>query len=248
MGRTDGRRSAPYGDDLAYIHDAGHAGFAEGSAPGLLAMLRAGGIRDGLVVDLGCGSGIWARHLTDAGYRVVGVDISPAMIALARRRAPAARFYNESFLAFELPRCRAITALGEVLCYQFDGANNPQALASFFRRAAHALEAGGPLIFDVAEVRRNRTRPPTCQEGADWAVLVSVAYDDGQDQLTKHITTFRRRGTFYRRHEETHRLQLYRRGEIVELLRRAGFQVRTVRRFGEYALLPGRIGVVARKE
>jgi 2-polyprenyl-3-methyl-5-hydroxy-6-metoxy-1,4-benzoquinol methylase len=83
-------RPPAYNEDLAYIHDVGYGGFAEGAAPGVLRILREAGIGDGLVVDLGCGSGIWARHLTDAGYEVVGVDISPAMIRLARKRAPTA--------------------------------------------------------------------------------------------------------------------------------------------------------------
>lgn len=247
IGTKGDGRSLPYGDDLAYIHDVGYGGFAEGSAPGLLDLLRAGGIPDGVVVDLGCGSGIWARHLTDAGYHVVGADISPAMIALARKRAADADFHVRSFLTFELPRCRAITALGEVLCYQFDEANGREALARLFQRAASALEPGGLFIFDIAEVGLDRERPPTCREGDGWATLVRIEYDAGRDQLVRHITTFRRTGTLYRRHQETHRLQLYRRGEMSALLRRAGFRVRAVRQFGGQELLPGRVGFVARK-
>jgi len=75
-----------YGADLAYIHDAGFGDFARKSAPGLLAILRQAGIRGGLVVDLGCGSGIWAAELTRRGYDVLGIDISRAMIRLARAR------------------------------------------------------------------------------------------------------------------------------------------------------------------
>src|SRR5215475_13194069 len=41
------------------------------------------------VLDLGCGSGYpVARHLTGHGFRVTGIDSSPAMIALARSRLP----------------------------------------------------------------------------------------------------------------------------------------------------------------
>jgi SAM-dependent methyltransferase len=48
--------------------------------PGILEILDRNGIHDGLIVDLGCGSGLWARGLVDAGYRVLGIDISEAMI------------------------------------------------------------------------------------------------------------------------------------------------------------------------
>lgn len=56
------------------------AGLLTGCAPGLLTVLAEAGIHDGLVVDLGCGTGVWAEHLSDAGYQVVGLDISPATI------------------------------------------------------------------------------------------------------------------------------------------------------------------------
>ncbi|MGE4047958.1 MAG: class I SAM-dependent methyltransferase, partial [Acetobacteraceae bacterium] len=49
------------------------------------ALLPAGGS----VLDLGCGMAEpIARHLIEAGYRVTGVDASPAMIALCRQRFP----------------------------------------------------------------------------------------------------------------------------------------------------------------
>ena len=60
-----------YEDDLAYIHDPGFGGFARQTAPELLKILRQAGIQQGLVVDLGCGSGIWPAKLVKAGYRVV---------------------------------------------------------------------------------------------------------------------------------------------------------------------------------
>ncbi len=49
-----------YGGDLARIHHAAFGDLAEQAAPRILSWLGAAGIRDGLVVDLGCGSGLWA--------------------------------------------------------------------------------------------------------------------------------------------------------------------------------------------
>jgi SAM-dependent methyltransferase len=238
-------RTPAYDDDLAHIHDVGFGGFADGSAPGLLQILKKAGIADGRVVDLGCGSGIWARHLSDAGYNVVGVDQSPAMIERARQRAPKAEFHVASFVQFELPPCRAITALGEVLCYQFDATNNRRSLLRFFRRAHDALEPGGLLIFDVAEPGLDRNRAPTFREGPDWACLLRFEYDVRRDHLIRHIATFRKVEKLYRRHEEVHRLHLYRRNDIAAMLRGVGFRVRTVRKYGAYALLPGRVGFVS---
>jgi SAM-dependent methyltransferase len=241
------KRVPAYEEDLAYVHDVGFGGFAEDASAGLLKLLRGAGIRDGLVVDLGCGSGIWARRLSEAGYRVAGVDISPAMIELARRRAPAGEFHVKSFGQFEFPACRAITALGEVLCYQFDRRNSGRALSRFFRRAHEALASRGLLIFDIAEVGLDRDRPPEGRVGDDWACLVRFEYDDPSDQLIRHITTFRRIGRAYRRREETHRVQLYSVSHIARLLGDAGFRVCATRHYGDYALLPGRVGFIARK-
>ena len=46
-----------YGEDPAYVHDAGHGDFARAAAPDLLRRLRAAGLTGGTVVDLGCGVG-----------------------------------------------------------------------------------------------------------------------------------------------------------------------------------------------
>ena len=79
---------AGYDADLAFVHDVGFGTFSEKAGPGLIALLEKRGIDRGLVVDLGCGSGIWAAEASRAGYDVLGIDQSEAMIALARKRAP----------------------------------------------------------------------------------------------------------------------------------------------------------------
>ena len=52
-----------YREDLAYIHDVGFGEFALNAVPGLLTLLKKSGVPNGLVLDLGCGSGLWARDL-----------------------------------------------------------------------------------------------------------------------------------------------------------------------------------------
>jgi SAM-dependent methyltransferase len=65
-----------YREDLAYIHDAGFKDYALNAAPRLLRILRKNGVIDGLVVDLGCGSGRWAAELNRTGYQVLVVEVS----------------------------------------------------------------------------------------------------------------------------------------------------------------------------
>src|SRR5918995_1890319 len=110
-----------YKEDLAHIHDAGFGGYALGSAPGILAILDRNRTREDLVVDLGCGSGLWAQELTKAGYRVLGIDVSKQMIAIARRRVPEAEFRVGSQFDADIPPCYAVTAGSEVLNYPLGG-------------------------------------------------------------------------------------------------------------------------------
>jgi SAM-dependent methyltransferase len=193
-----------YERDLAYIHDRGFGEFARSSAPGLLKLFRQNGITEGAVVDLGCGSGIWARALADGGYAVVGVDLSSAMIELARQRVPDATFHVRSFLEFPMPTCRAVTALGEVVNYLFDPKNSLRTLRRVCKGIFDALTPRGLLVFDVAEPGRCRGVMQRFMEGEDWTCLVECHQDVANQQLTRRIVSFRKVGDTYRRHEETH--------------------------------------------
>ena len=236
-----------YQHDLAYIHDAGFGDYARNSATGLLRILRQNAITMGLVVDLGCGSGIWARELSNGGYDVLGIDISPAMIAIARTRVPGAEFRVESLLKAKLPKCDAVTSLGECLNYLFDRRNNITQLRRLFRRIYTALKPGGVFVFDIAEPGRGKGPRQKHREGKDWAVLVEVDEDPRTNLLTRRITSFRKVGELYRRAEETHRLQLYHRSEVANQLRETGFKVKTISGYGRQPMIEGCVGFVARK-
>lgn len=237
-----------YTEDLAYIHDAGFGHLAEKSAPALLKALRGAGLRGGLVVDLGCGSGLLARRLLRAGYSVLGVDQSPAMVAIARRTAPGAEFRTGSFTTAPLPRCQAITAVGEVFNYLFDPHNTQAALARLFRHAHAALEPGGLFLFDLAgpgRVTAGGMRTFRCED--DWAILFEAREQAGGRALTRWMTTFRRVGRHYRRNDETHRLRLYRPTEVIAALRRAGFRITHTGDYGAMKLGPGHTAYFARR-
>ncbi len=233
-----------YSADLAYVHDVGFSGYAVNAAPGVLAILRSAGVHAGLVVDLGCGSGIWAARLLGEGYRVLGVDVSPSMIRLARRNAARAKFRVGSLLTCDIPPCDAVTALGECVNYCFDPRNNARALDAFFRRVYAALRPGGVFVFDIAEAGP-ATRSAQLVRG-DWAIQYSV--EEKRGILTRRITTFRKSGkACWRRTDETHLQRLYRAVDLASKLRDAGFRVRVVRAFGSLQLPRTHAGIVAIK-
>ncbi len=238
-----------YGEDLAYIHDVGFGAFAQNAAPALRKMLRQHGMVRGVVVDLGCGSGIWAEELQNAGYQVLGVDQSAAMLAIARNRVPQGEFRQGSFLAVPLPPCVAVTAIGEGFNYLFDRRNTLRRLLKLFHRIHDVLIPGGLFIFDMAGP--GRVPGPGIRwkwwEGEDWAVLVAIDEDRQRNLLTRRIVSFRKVGTLYRREEEVHRQRLYPPAEIVRQLRSCGFRVRTLRGYGKNQFPAGLCGFLARK-
>jgi SAM-dependent methyltransferase len=238
-----------YGEDVAYIHDAGHAEFALETAPGILEILAQSGIREGLVVDLGCGSGLLARKLIDAGYRVLGIDISEAMIELARRRAPEAEFRVGSLFEAEIPPCVAVTAISEVLNYLFDPENEKRGLARLFRRVHDALSPGGVFVFDVlgpGQVPPGATARGF-RVGEDWAVLSEREEDAERGTMVRRIVSFRKLGEHYRRDDEVHRVRLYDPSELSAALGEVGFRVRTMNSYGEYPLGENHAAFEARK-
>jgi 2-polyprenyl-3-methyl-5-hydroxy-6-metoxy-1,4-benzoquinol methylase len=233
-----------YSTDLAYIHDAGFSDFARRAAPELIRTLRNHGIRRGLVVDVGCGGAPLAEPLMEAGYEVLGIDASPAMIHLARARAPEARFRIGSLATTRIPRSAAVLALNEVVSYV---PRRRVGLVSFFSRVHSALQPGGLLIFDFVASVEGRTYAARSRAGADWAIVARASADRRGRTLTRDITTFRKVGRDYRKSHETHRITVYDPEEIQRALRRLGFRVTTRRSYGRLRLLPSDIAVIAEK-
>lgn len=238
-----------YGEDVAYIHDVGHADFALRSAPAILDVLGENGITEGLVVDLGCGSGIWAKELLRAGYRVLGIDISEDMIEIARQKAPEAEFRVGSLFATPIPPCVAVTAVSEVLNYLFDPENEERGLERLFGRLHEALGPGGVFVFDV--LGPGQVPPGTTSRGwsagPDWAVLNEKEEDAERGIMERRIVSFRKLGEHYRRDDELHRVRLYRPEEVEDGLRRAGFEVATMGAYGDHPLGENHAAFVARK-
>jgi SAM-dependent methyltransferase len=240
--------SDTYRTDLAFIHDAAFGHFARAAAPVLLAGLKRAGLERGLVVDLGCGSGILSQAVSEAGYDVLGIDISEAMIALAQNRVPDAEFRTDSLLSAQIPSCVAVAAVGEGLNYLSDTAHSRSRLRALFRRIYRALLPGGLFLGDIAEPGRipGGARKSFWQ-GEDWVVLVTACEDRRRKVLTREITTFRKAGDSYRREHEVHHQRLLSRTELVGDLRQTGLRLRVLSGYGRLRFGPGHWGFLARK-
>jgi SAM-dependent methyltransferase len=238
-----------YKEDLAYIHDVGYRDYALKSVPGVLEILAQNNVLEGLVVDLGCGSGLSALELTKAHYQVLGVDVSESLVAIARTRVPSAEFQVESLFKIDIPFCNAVISIGECLNYLFDSDNNCQTLIQLFERIYHALAPGGVFIFDIAKpgqvIEGNRIKSFT--EGEDWIVLVEKEENQEQSILSRRIITLRKVEEYYRRDDEVHYLRLYKPADITTKLSQVGFSVWSMSSYGQYELPKAHIAFVARK-
>jgi SAM-dependent methyltransferase len=224
-----------YGSELANVHHEGFGDIAAEAASVVVDHLRRAGLAGGRVIDLGSGSGILARHLTDAGHPVLGVDLSPAMVARAELTAPAATFRCGSVHDVDLTDAAAITATGEIANYAQDERAGWDALSSLVRGARAALAPGGLFLFDLSGPGRagpERLRTAT-REGDGWFITaVSTESEDGS-RLDRSITLFHEDGGgCYRRLDEHHTLVLFEPERVVQLCERHGFTVERRSRYG----------------
>jgi SAM-dependent methyltransferase len=95
-----------------------------------------------LVADLGCGPGRITAHLRDLGLDAFGVDLSPGMVAVARRDHPGLRFEVGDLAALDI----ADSALaGAVAWYSVIHTATPR-LPAVFAELRRVLRPGGHLL------------------------------------------------------------------------------------------------------
>ncbi|MEU4569584.1 methyltransferase domain-containing protein [Micromonospora sp. NPDC023956] len=94
------------------------------------------------VADLGCGPGHVTGHLAALGLSVTGIDLSPAMVAIARRSHPALRFEVGSMTDLPLPDAR----LGGIVAWWSIVHTPPQVLPTVVAEFHRTLAPGGHLL------------------------------------------------------------------------------------------------------
>jgi SAM-dependent methyltransferase len=210
----------------------------------LLAPVRG---RDGLVVELGCGSGHLTRHLLEGGHRVIATDASPAMLELARGQVPGVEEFRLLSLPGDpIPAADAIVSVGHVLNYLPDEAAIRRAL----RAVCDALRPGGVLALDLCdlrwgEIRRNAS--PHAFVNDDWAIVTRFSLPSPR-QFVREITTFiRGKDGAWRRDDERHDNVLIDTSCVPDLLRECGVDATLGSSFGGEGLPAGLVTVVGRK-
>lgn len=233
---------------LARIHHEGFGFHADACAPGILALLEPVKARGGLVVEVGCGTGLLTRHLVDAGHRVVATDASPAMLDIARSHVPEALDHRLVALPDDpLGEADAVVSTGHALSYLPSREQLEEALVA----CARALRPGGVLALDLEDLTTRdaqMARRPSGWLGDDWALVIERV-SDGPDHFARVHTSFvREPDGRYRREQERHDNVLIDVHAVVPpLLEAEGLEVEVRKSSGTETNMEGLLVVVARR-
>jgi SAM-dependent methyltransferase len=193
--------------------------------------LKTYGIEDGLVCDLGCGSGTVTTMLSDAGYNMTGIDGSAEMLGQATEKKDKRDilYLEQDMRSFELyGTMRAFVSTGDALNY----ITEKKDLKHVFELVNNYLDPGGIFIFDMhtpayyAKLGDGVYGDTTDDAGYIWQNNYNRSNGINEYDLT--IFT-RQEDSSYRRAEETHEQRAYSVGYIKKIATKCGFEILEVK-------------------
>lgn len=195
-------------------------------------------VEDGLVLDLGCGTGKLTRLLADAGYDMIGVDNSEDMLEIAREEEYKKLDEQESDIAgrqilYLLQDMRSFELYGTVkavvsICDSVNYILDEDDLREVFRLVNNYLDPKGIFIFDLNTVYKYRELlgETTISENRDEGSFIWDNYYDEESSINEYdLTLFiREQDDLYRKYEETHFQRAYELELVKQLLTEAGME------------------------
>ncbi len=183
------------------------------------------GIKDGLVCELGCGTGAMTGRLRDRGYDLIGIDISEDMLNVAKshEKDDSILYLLQDMREFELyGTVKAIVSVCDSVNYIV----KPEELKTVFELCNNYLDPKGILLFDFntvykyAEVIGDRT----IAEADDDASFIWENFYDEETSINQYDITFftKENSGLYRRFDETHVQRGYTLDEMIKLIEAAG--------------------------
>ena len=227
---------------LAPIYERiGYADFAREAVPRYIARAQLLDWAGRRILDLGCGTGASTWLLAERGYRVVGVEANPHMLAVARAyvQAQAEAAATEQHVieppdlvqmdirALESPigTVDLVLAAGGVL----NAILSLRELEQTFAHVNAALEAGQLFVFDVHTIyglaHAYGTRDEVVYDAEDLTVIVRHRFSYEALSLTSRYVIYRRENGTWTRSEDALFLRGYPVQGVRALLERTGFAV-----------------------
>ena len=209
------------------------------------------------VLDLGCGTGSLTVELAQRGYEMIGVDLSPDMLAEASEKAQDIEGISPMFLCQSMDKLDLYGTIDACVCC-LDSINyvtNPQKLKKTFERVHLFLMPGGLFLFDINTVEKLM--------GLDGQVFLDETEDTycvwrAEYEKRSHICSYfmdifqlDEESGLWERGEELHQERAYTVDELTTYLKDAGFlDIKTYGNLKMRAPASGedRIFFVARKD
>lgn len=199
----------------------------------LSGLLADRGIRDGLVLELGCGTGTMTELLARRGYDMIGVDNSPEMLEAALEKREKSGYdilyLLQDMCGFELyGTVRAVVSVCDSINYVLE----EEDLLQVFRLVNNYLDPGGYFIFDMNTEYKYREilGETTIAENREEGSFIWENYYDVEEKLNNYeLTLFLPdENGLYRKYEEEHVQRAYDLRRVCELLEKAGLWVEAV--------------------
>lgn len=186
-------------------------------------------ITDGLVLELGCGTGTLTKLLASKGYDMIGADNSEAMLEVAmekERKNPQGILYLlQDMREFELyGTVRAVVSVCDSINYLLE----EEDLEKVFRLVNNYLDPKGIFIFDLKTdyYYRNDTGNQIFGENQEDSSFIWENYYYEEEKINEYALTIftREDGDLYRKSEEVHYQKAYDLSQIRHALAHAGME------------------------
>lgn len=196
----------------------------------LVGLLKEYGIHDGLVLDLGCGTGNMTELLATSGYDMIGIDNAEDMLEIAMdKRAESGHdilYLLQDMREFELyGTVKAIVSI----CDSINYITEEKDLLEVFRLVNNYLDPKGIFIFDFntvykySEVLGNQT---IAEDRDDCSFIWDNYYYEDEQINEYELSLFIRESDsdLYRKYQETHFQKAYDLETIKGLIERSGLE------------------------
>lgn len=189
--------------------------------------LKKEGITDGLLLDLGCGTGTLTRLLAEAGYDMIGVDGSEEMLMEAREKETDSGilYLCQDMREFELyGTVRAVVSTCDTMNYLL----TPEDFIQTVRLVNNYLDPGGIFLFDLNTLYKFRElmgNTTIAESGEEASFIWDNFFDEATGRNEYDLTLFIKRADgLYERQIEVHEEQGYTLKEVRDFLAAGGME------------------------